>query len=50
MIASLFGLDGNEALNSVSAAPATLVERNRQKLSSEFIAPGIRVTKQGEDC
>jgi ribonuclease P/MRP protein subunit RPP1 len=50
LMASLFGLDGDVALDSVSKNSVGLVIRNRQKLSGEFVAPGIRVIKQGEDC
>jgi RNase P/RNase MRP subunit p30 len=50
LMASLFGLDGDVALDSVSKNNVGLVIRNRQKLSGEFVAPGIRVIKQGEDC
>lgn len=50
LLASLFGLEGDVALDAVSKNGADLVMRNRQKLSSDFVAPGIRVIKQGEDC
>lgn len=49
-LSSLFGLENDSALNAVSVNGVKLVMRNRQKLSSEFVAPGIRVIKQGEDC
>jgi ribonuclease P/MRP protein subunit RPP1 len=48
LFSSLFGLLGDKALDSVSAVPAGLVERNRAKLGAGFVAPGIRVVKQGE--
>jgi hypothetical protein len=50
LMASLFGLDGDVALDTVSKNSIELVMRNRQKLSGEFVAPGIRLIKQGEDC
>jgi RNase P/RNase MRP subunit p30 len=50
VLASLFGLTGDAALDAVSQNPAALVERNRQKLSAGFVAPGIQLIKQGEDC
>jgi len=50
LLSSLFGLEGDVALDAVSTNALMLVARNRQKLSSEFIAPGIRLIKQGEDC
>jgi len=46
----LFGLDEISALNAVSRSPVTLVERNREKLGAGFVAPGIRVVKEGKDC
>lgn len=49
VLASLFGLEGDAALDAVSSVPTGLVERNRQKLSTGFVAPGIRVVKQGKD-
>jgi ribonuclease P/MRP protein subunit RPP1 len=48
-IAALFGLQGNAALDAVSACPVGLVERNRGKLAAGFVAPGIRLVKQGAD-
>ena len=50
LLASLFGLEGTAALDAVSVCPVGLVERNREKLGTGFVAPGIRVIKQGEDC
>jgi ribonuclease P/MRP protein subunit RPP1 len=49
-LASLFGLDGAPALEAVSQNPVLIVKRNRQKLSPNFVAPGIRVIKGGNDC
>jgi ribonuclease P/MRP protein subunit RPP1 len=47
-LAYLFGLNEEEALDAVSANPAGIVLRNRVKLSSKFIAPGISVVKEGK--
>jgi RNase P/RNase MRP subunit p30 len=47
-LAYLFGLNEEEALQSISVNPAEIVLRNRQKLSSKFIAPGINVVKEGK--
>jgi ribonuclease P/MRP protein subunit RPP1 len=49
-LASLFGLDGASALEAVSQNPMAIVKRNREKLSPKFVAPGIRVIKEGKDC
>lgn len=46
----LFGLDEVSALDAVSTTPFKIVKRNREKLRSDFIAPGIRVVKEGRDC
>jgi RNase P/RNase MRP subunit p30 len=46
----LFGLDEVSALDAVSQSPVALVKRNREKLSGGFVAPGIRVVKEGRDC
>lgn len=47
---SLLGLDEVSALDAVSTNPLTIVRRNREKLSYGFVAPGIRVVKEGRDC
>jgi RNase P/RNase MRP subunit p30 len=48
-LAYLFGLDEASALDTVSTNPLTIVTRNREKLSSQFVAPGITVVKEGKD-
>jgi RNase P/RNase MRP subunit p30 len=48
-LAYLFGLDTVEALNTVSSNPLAIVLRNREKLCSNFIAPGVRIVKEGSD-
>ena len=47
-LAYLFGLNESEALGAVSTNPASIVLRNREKLSSRFIAPGISIVKEGK--
>lgn len=49
-LTSLFSLDQASAMDAVSENPVTIVKRNREKLSSHFIAPGIRVVRRGRDC
>jgi ribonuclease P/MRP protein subunit RPP1 len=49
-LTSLFGLSEALALEAVSQNPMAIVKRNREKLSSTFVAPGIRVIKGGKDC
>lgn len=47
---SLLGFDETSALDSVSVNPLSIVLRNREKLGRSFVAPGIRVIKEGRDC
>jgi len=49
-LASLFDLNEAIAVEAVSRNPLAIVRRNRQKLSSRFVAPGIRVIRRGKDC
>ncbi|MBC7129942.1 hypothetical protein H5T51_01810 [Candidatus Bathyarchaeota archaeon] len=46
----LFDMDRTQALDAVSKVPRSIVERNREKLSPNFIAPGIRLIRRGKDC
>jgi len=46
-LAYVFGLGEAQALDAVSTNPMEIVLRNREKLSSRFIAPGITVVKEG---
>ena len=48
-LAYLFGLDEASALDAISTNPTTIVERNREKLSPRFVAPGISIVKEGKD-
>jgi RNase P/RNase MRP subunit p30 len=47
-VAFLFGLGETQALDATSTNPVGIVLRNREKLSSKFVAPGIRVVKEGK--
>jgi RNase P/RNase MRP subunit p30 len=49
-LASLFDMDMPSALKGVSDNPVAVVERNKEKLSSRFVAPGIRIIRRGNDC
>ncbi len=44
----LIGLDEASALDAVSTNPSTIVSRNREKLGSDFVAPGIKVIREGK--
>jgi len=46
----LFGLDLPYALDALSETPLKIVERNRQKLSPDYVAPGVRVVRRGDCC
>ena len=47
-LAYLFGLNEAQSLDAISTNPNEIVLRNREKLSSRFIAPGISVVKEGK--
>ena len=47
-LAYLFGMNETEASDAVSANPNAIVTRNREKLSSSFVAPGIRTIKEAK--
>jgi ribonuclease P/MRP protein subunit RPP1 len=47
-LAYLFGLNETEALNAVSSNPLSIVQRNREKLGATYVAPGIRLVKEGK--
>jgi RNase P/RNase MRP subunit p30 len=43
----LFGLKEETSLDAISSNPAAIVSRNRSKLDSKFVAPGITLQKEG---
>jgi RNase P/RNase MRP subunit p30 len=47
-LAYLFGMEESSALDTVSTNPTAIVQRNREKLGSSFVAPGISVVKEGK--
>ena len=49
-LGSLVGLSGASGVDAVSKNPVAIVRRNREKLGSGFVAPGIRVVRRGKDC
>jgi len=49
-LTSLFGLDRVSATDAVSKNPVAIVRRNTEKLSWQFVAPGIRIIRRGKDC
>jgi RNase P/RNase MRP subunit p30 len=49
-LAMLFGMEHVSALNAVSNTPLTIVERNRKKLDTGYVAKGIHVMRRGKNC
>ena len=49
-LAFLFDLADASATKAVSENPSSIVKRNREKLSPQFVAPGIRIIRRGNDC
>ena len=49
-LTSLFNLDRDSAIEAVSTNPLAIVKKNREKLSPNFVAPGIRIVRRGKDC
>lgn len=47
-LTTLFDLDASVAVKAFSENPSSLVQRNRLKLSPDFIAPGLRVVRRGD--
>ncbi|MEM1673994.1 MAG: RNase P subunit p30 family protein [Candidatus Bathyarchaeia archaeon] len=49
-LAYLIDLDLNGARRALSEAPKSIVERNRRKLSEDYVCPGVYIVRRGEDC
>jgi len=49
-LAYLFDLNKVSSMEAVSKNAVAIVKRNREKLSSRFVAPGIRIIRRGNDC
>jgi RNase P/RNase MRP subunit p30 len=49
-LAYLFGMDQYNARRAFSENPKAIVERNRKKLSPNFLAPGVFIVRRGKDC
>jgi len=45
-LAMLFDMDSSLAFSALSEVPLSIVERNRLKLSPDFVAPGLRVVRR----
>jgi len=49
-LAYLIGLDLHTARQAISDNPRNIIERNRRKLSENYIYPGVYVIRRGRDC
>ncbi|KYH41864.1 MAG: Ribonuclease P protein component 3 [Candidatus Bathyarchaeota archaeon B26-2] len=49
-LARLFDMDFEAAKSALSETPLSIVERNRKKLSPNYVAPGVYVVRRGGDC
>ena len=49
-LTSLFDMDVSLALRALSEVPLALVERNREKLSPNYVAEGVRIVRRGRNC
>jgi len=49
-LATLFDMPIEKALKAVSEIPFSILKRNREKLSPDFVAPGLKVVGRGKDC
>lgn len=46
----LIGLDVHAAKQAISDNPQRIIERNRRKLSQNYVCPGVYLIKRGKDC
>ncbi len=44
---TLLDIEPEDAVEMVSTNPQGIIERNRGRLSGEYVAPGVRIVKQG---
>jgi RNase P/RNase MRP subunit p30 len=49
-LTSLFDLSKTLISDIISENPTAIIRRNRQKLDSHYVVPGIRVVRRGKDC
>jgi RNase P/RNase MRP subunit p30 len=49
-LAFLFDMPLDAAVKALSENPLTMVTRNKLKLCSNYVAPGLRVVRRGKDC
>jgi len=49
-LATLFDLPTSQAMRGLTENPLSIVERNRKKLSSGYVAPGLFVVRDAKPC
>lgn len=49
-LSTMFGMDNASALDAVSTVPWGIVEKNRKKLDSSYVARGVRILRSGKNC
>lgn len=49
-LALLFDMTPSLALRALSETPLTMIERNRKKLSPDYVAVGVRVVRRKNNC
>lgn len=49
-LTSLFDLSKTLMSDVISKNPLAIIRRNRQKLDTHYVVPGIRVIRRGKDC
>lgn len=50
VLTSLFDLSKTLISDVISENPIAIVKRNRQKLDTHYVVPGIRIVRRGRDC
>jgi RNase P/RNase MRP subunit p30 len=48
-LGELLGMGSNYAENAINQAPSDLVERNRRRFSSEYVAEGVEILQRGTE-
>jgi RNase P/RNase MRP subunit p30 len=48
-LGELLGMESKYAENAINQAPLDIVERNRRRLSSDYIAEGVEIRQRGTE-
>jgi RNase P/RNase MRP subunit p30 len=46
----LFGIELHAARKALSENPRAIIDRNRKKLSPDFVSPGVYIVRRGKNC